>query len=100
MGIVRNSVKCDGCGATINLRLGVGLDQEQPFFCICAKCNAAVRGKLFLTALGSTRLELDGGEVTREVPGTYQVVTLHPDLPAKTNADTLDGLGGGVDPVV
>lgn len=94
MGIVRYSVKCDGCGAAIVLRLGVGLDQEQPFFYVCASCNAVARGKLILTGPGSTHLELNGGELVTMHSNNFQVVTLHPDLPSVMNVDSFDPVGG------
>ena len=93
MGIVRNAVKCGGCKATIVLRVGVGLDKEQPFYFVCANCNAASRGKMMLYDQGSVRIELEGSELIPEVVGQYQVVTLHPDLPSITSVDTLDGFG-------
>jgi len=91
MGIVRYSVRCDGCGAAIVLRIGVGIDEEQPFFYVCTNCNAVARGKMLLVGPGTTRLELVGGKLVTEALDSYQVVTLHPDLPSKTTADTLDG---------
>tara|TARA_R110002095_G_scaffold144952_6_gene125366 strand:+ start:473 stop:1543 length:1071 start_codon:yes stop_codon:yes gene_type:complete len=48
---------------------------------------------MYLTGSGSTRLELDGGKLISDSSDSYQIVTLHPDLPSKTTADSFDGLG-------
>jgi hypothetical protein len=47
--IVRHVIECPGCKAIILLRVGVGLDLEQPFYFVCNRCNAITRGKQIIS---------------------------------------------------
>jgi hypothetical protein len=94
--ILRYAVHCPGCGAKIVLRLGVGLDLEQPFYFVCKACNAATKGKLIIwykPEIGH-RLELEEGTPVDDDSDPAQVVTLHPDMPSLPDATEMWDAGG------
>ena len=94
--IWRYAVQCPGCGAKIVLRVGIGLDDVQPFYFICDDCKAVTRGKQIITyePRPSARLELDAGKLLDDDKNPNQVITLHPDLPAKSESKDLREPGG------
>jgi hypothetical protein len=81
--VVRYAVQCPGCNAKILLRLGVGNDQQQPFFYVCGKCRAATKGVLSLNELSATgtELKLEDGQLLTSDEGCTQTIHLHPDFP-------------------
>lgn len=94
--ISRHTVLCPGCNSRITLRLSVGLDKEQPFYFVCNRCKAATRGKLVIwyEPKPGARLELDEGREVEESKSSTQVITIHPDLPAKADAREMWDEGG------
>lgn len=94
--IRRTDVFCAGCRAKIRLRIGVGLDERQPLYFVCAKCGAATRGELVIDEEEpSATLFLEGSPPERtEHDDPDQVVTIHPDLPAIVTATEMWDVGG------
>jgi len=94
--ILRYAVHCPGCDAKIVLRLGVGLDLEQPFYFVCKACNAATKGKLIIWYKPEVghRLELEEGSPVDDYSNPAQVVTLDPDVPSLPDATEMWDAGG------
>ena len=86
--IWRYAVQCPGCKAKIVLRIGIGFDVVQPFYFVCARCNAATRGKQIIRykPTPGTRLELEAGKLLNDDENPNQVITLHPDFPARAES--------------
>lgn len=94
--IVRYSVKCPSCGSIILIRMSIGLDEKQPFFFICSKCNSPTKGTqiIWYDPEPGSKLELDEGEEVEEPVNPDQIITIHPDLPAYSNATDMASFGG------
>jgi hypothetical protein len=63
---------------------------------VCNKCNAVTRGKLVIwykPKVGA-RLELEEGREIKETESSTQVITIHPDLPARADAREMWDEGG------
>jgi hypothetical protein len=94
--IVLFSVECPGCEAQILLRLGVG-DERAPFYVICGRCHAPIRG-VFVARPSDPptySLELTTGRVLEELIETHdQTFTLHPDFPTLLDAGSMEQPGG------
>lgn len=86
--ICRYPVECPECSAIIILRVSVGLDIEQPFYFVCDRCGGATRAKqvIWYEPSPGARLELEEGRQVPEPEKTEQVITVHPDLPAFSDA--------------
>jgi len=93
--IVRYTVECPSCGSYIILRIGVGLDLEQPFYFVCDTCNAPTKGKLVIwyEPEPGAELLLEEGEVIYEEVDISQCVTIHPDLPSFASTEEMTSLG-------
>ena len=91
MAVARYAVECPGCANGIILRVGVGLDDAQPFFFVCAKCKAATRATQYVSLhpLPTTRLQLEAGEQLESEDSCTQIVTIHPDMPAFADATSM-----------
>jgi len=89
-------IACGGCEARILLRLGVGDDAEQPFYVICKSCGVAIRGVLLTLPAPepSLDLQLDDGRVVGPDAPEEQIVTLHPELPSRADAEHMADRGG------
>jgi hypothetical protein len=94
--IIRQVVECPGCRAKIVLRISVGYDLEQPFYFVCSRCNAATRAKqiIWYNPQPGNRLELEAGRLLDNDENPDQIITLHPDLPAKAEAQGMMEPGG------
>lgn len=94
--IVRYDVFCPGCNAKIRLRLGVGLDKEQPFYFVCNQCFAPTKGCHIIDNEKVTAdLKLYEGLIAKSPHKKVdQTVTLHPDFPALVSSEELSDVGG------
>ena len=94
MGIVRYPVECPGCREKILLRLGVGLDERQPFFYVCPKCHAATRGALLWHGGAPTSLELSDGRELAATAKCSSALSINPEFPAVPTARSMAEPGG------
>ena len=79
--IFRYHVVCPGCEARIVLRLGVGLDDHQPFYFVCGRCGAPTHGILHIDP-PAAELELEDGEISGEFSEQPdQIITISLDFP-------------------
>ena len=94
--ICRYAVECPGCQAIIVLRVGVGIDKEQPFCFVCSRCRAPIRAKqlIWYEPKPGVRLELEEGKEVPIPEKPDQVITIHPDFPAFSNATAMTDPGG------
>ena len=94
--IIRHTVSCSGCEAHILLRISVGLDDVQPFYFVCSKCNAATRGKLLIQYEPEldAKLEIESGEILAKEEDISQTISIHSNLPMKAEAKEMWDDGG------
>ena len=93
--IFKYGVECPGCKAQICLRVSVGLDTEQPFYFVCTKCNSATRGKqiIWYEPNPGARIEFEDAKQIEIPAKPDQTINIHPDLPAKGDAQAWEEEG-------
>ncbi len=91
--VSRVVVRCPGCQELITLRLSIGPSELQPFYYICANCNAATRGRI-VAKFPELRLELEAGEEVAEPADTKQIITIDSNLPSRSDARGMQDPGG------
>lgn len=94
MGIVRYPIRCAGCGASLRLRLTVGIDSRQPFYFPCPVCKAPTRGALNWHGGAETSLDLESGELLDEDVDGAPAVSISADIPSVPDALTMTAPGG------
>lgn len=93
--ITRYHLLCPGCNSSIRLRIGIGLEEIQPFFIVCPKCKAIIKGRLIIVGLGEANLKMDEAVlITDNLENPDYSITLHPDLPAISQASEMWEEGG------
>ena len=96
--IIRYGVTCPGCDSKIVLRIGVGGDDAEHFFYVCAKCQTPTKcvQRLIYEPRPHTRLELEEGELVDAASASadWQTITIHPELPALPAASRMGDTGG------
>lgn len=90
-------VECPGCSSKILLRVGVALDDVQPFFYVCERCRVPtkVRQVIRYEPHPHAWIELEGGQqIEARGLAPDQTITINPELPTKPGAKELGDDGG------
>lgn len=84
---------CPGCEEPFTLRLGIGETKGTRFYFPCPHCDLPIRGFMRGDSIETHELMIDAERYRGEEPPT--VVTAHPDVPSRYEADsfTLPSLG-------
>ncbi len=91
--IFRTGIICPGCKSKIRLRIGLGIDEIQPFYIVCKQCQIPIKGKIVLS---KKIIEIEDGSISTECfkKDVDQTVTIHTDFPVLSNVDEMWEVGG------